>query len=129
MIATFLQTTEWFCLVYVAVMNLGYLELTVVSFVVLGRYVRRHSLEVPQIYSDFEPPVTVIVPAHNEELTVVATVRSLLQLRYPQFEIVVVNDGSKDGTLAALRAAFNLQRFPEALRVRLRTAHVRGIYR
>jgi len=129
MIAAILETVEWCCLVYTVGLNLGYLTLSVVSFVVLGRYAQRRSFEVPDVYSEFEPPVTVIVPAYNEEPTVVATVRSLLQLRYPQFEVVVVNDGSKDGTLSALKEAFNLREFPEALRLRLTTAHVRAIYR
>jgi cellulose synthase/poly-beta-1,6-N-acetylglucosamine synthase-like glycosyltransferase len=124
-----LEITQWFCLVYVGVMNIGYLTLTVVSFVALGRYTRRHSLEGPEVYSDFEPPVTVIVPAYNEELTVVASVRSLLQLRHPQFEVIVVNDGSKDRTLAALIEAFDLSPFPEVLRVRLKTTRVRTVYR
>lgn len=129
MTSMLIEAVQWCCLIYMAGINLGYLALTVISFFVLGRYARRHTVEVPQAYSDFEPPVTIIVPAHNEELTVVATVRSLLQLRYPQFEIVVVNDGSKDGTLPALIEAFGLKTFPEALRVRLRTARVRGVYR
>src|SRR5690349_17175892 len=128
MIATSLEITQWFCLVYVGVMNVGYLVLNMVAFVALGRYVERHSLEVPEVYSDFEPPVTVIVPAYNEELTVVASVRSLLQLRYPDFEVIVVNDGSKDGTLAALIEAFDLRPFPEVMRVRLKTARVRRVY-
>jgi cellulose synthase/poly-beta-1,6-N-acetylglucosamine synthase-like glycosyltransferase len=129
MIDTILEVTQWICLAFVGLMNLGYLALTVVSFVVLGRYARRHSLGVPEVYSDFEPPVTVIVPAYNEELTVVATVRSLMQLRYPQFEVVVINDGSKDRSLDRLIEAFDLRPFPEVLRVRLKTARVRGVYR
>jgi len=129
MIARLLEVTQWFCLTYMGLMNLGYLALTVVSFVVLRRYAERHSLEAPQIYSDFEPPVTLVVPAYNEELTVVATVRSLLQLRYPQFEVVVVNDGSTDRTMSALVEAFDLRPFPEALRLRLKTARVRAVYR
>jgi cellulose synthase/poly-beta-1,6-N-acetylglucosamine synthase-like glycosyltransferase len=129
MIETLLEGAQWFCLTYVATMNLGYLALNVVAFVVIGRYVQRHSLEIPQIYSDFDPPVTVLVPAYNEELTVVASVRSLLQLRYPQFEVVVINDGSRDGTLPALVKAFNMRPFPEVLRVRLKTARVRDVFR
>jgi cellulose synthase/poly-beta-1,6-N-acetylglucosamine synthase-like glycosyltransferase len=128
-IERFLEITQWVCLTYVGLMNLGYLTLNVVSFVVLHRYVQRHSVETPQVFSDFEPPVTLIVPAFNEELTVVATVQSLLQLRYPKFEIVVVNDGSSDRTLAALVEAFELRRFPEVLRIRLKTKRVRGVYR
>jgi cellulose synthase/poly-beta-1,6-N-acetylglucosamine synthase-like glycosyltransferase len=129
MIAILFETVQWCCLVYMAAINLGYLVLSGISFIVLGRYAQRHSLDSPQVYSEFEPPVTVIVPAYNEVRTVVASIRSLLQLRYPQFEVIVVNDGSKDETLAALRDAFHLRPFPEALRVRLPTARVHGVYR
>jgi GT2 family glycosyltransferase len=53
----------------------------------------------------FEPPATVIVPAHNAEATIDECVRSLLELRYPaeKLELRVVDNGSRDGTLAALR--------------------------
>ena len=128
-IGQILAALGWFCMFYVAAINLGYLALNVVSFVVLGRYMRRHPAEDYQPGSDFEPPVSLLVPAYNEAATVVASVRSLLQLRYPQFEIIVVNDGSKDDTLRALQQAFGLEPFPEVLRVRLETARVRGVYR
>lgn len=127
--STLLYVTQWVSLVYIAAMNLGYLALNAASFVVLRRCAPRRSFEMPQVYSEFEPPVTLIVPAHNESLTVVATVRSLLQLRYPKFEIVVINDGSTDDTLAVLQQAFDLRLFPEVVRVRLRTRRVRGVYR
>jgi cellulose synthase/poly-beta-1,6-N-acetylglucosamine synthase-like glycosyltransferase len=52
--------------------------------------------------SHYTPPVTVIAPAYNESLTIEASVRALLSLRYPEFEVVVVNDGSKDATVATM---------------------------
>jgi cellulose synthase/poly-beta-1,6-N-acetylglucosamine synthase-like glycosyltransferase len=128
-IAFLFETAQWFCLFYMAAINTGYIILSAISFVVLGRYSKRHSIDTPQVYSEFEPPVSVIVPAYNEASTVVTTVRSLLQLRYPQFEVIVVNDGSTDDTLAILTETFKLRQFPEALRVRLQTACVRGMYR
>ena len=53
-------------------------------------------------------PVTIIVPAYNEELTVVDTVRSLLALDYRLYEIVVVDDGSGDATSQNLIDAFHM---------------------
>lgn len=60
--------------------------------------------------SDFHVPISVIVPAYNEEVTVVATVRSLLALDYKSYEIVVVDDGSKDETSQRLIEAFQMHR-------------------
>src|SRR3954470_7315117 len=47
----------------------------------------------------FLPPVTLLVPAYNEEVTICESIKSLLRLQYPSFEIVICNDGSKDKTV------------------------------
>lgn len=59
--------------------------------------------------SDFAPPppVTVIVPAYNEEAVIVATLRSVLASDYPRLHCIVVDDGSSDRTAAVLQAAFD----------------------
>lgn len=75
------------------------------------------------------PGISIIAPAHNEEATVVQSVRSLLQLNYPQFEVVLVNDGSKDRTLDAAIAAFGLLAAPVAAAQPIPTKRIRGIYR
>ena len=69
------------------------------------------------------------MPAYNEASTITASVRALLQLRYPDYEIVVINDGSRDETLDVLIREFSLAPFPEAYRQRLETQPVRSIYR
>lgn len=53
-------------------------------------------------------PVSVLMPAYNEEETIVASVQSMLKVDYPEFEVIVCNDGSKDGTMAELIQAFDL---------------------
>lgn len=58
---------------------------------------------------DYYIPVSIIVPAYNEEVTVVETVKSLLALEYKLYEIIVVDDGSKDSTSKKLIEAFNMQ--------------------
>ena len=75
------------------------------------------------------PLVSVIVPSYNEGLTIVDSVRALLALDYEPREIVVVNDGSSDDTLAVLRDTFQMLAAPLAYVQPLATARVRGIYR
>ncbi len=75
------------------------------------------------------PTVTVLAPAYNESASVVASVRSLLTLRYPGLEIVVINDGSTDATLEVLREEFELRRVHPSLGGALVTEPVRGLYR
>jgi cellulose synthase/poly-beta-1,6-N-acetylglucosamine synthase-like glycosyltransferase len=75
------------------------------------------------------PPVTLIAPAYNEEPTCVESIKSLLTLRYPAYDIVVVNDGSKDGTMARLTTAFDLAEAPRAPVADIPTAQVAAVLR
>lgn len=119
----------WFVFAYFIVLNGGYLTLNLLSIVSLRRSEHRRVLdELPQAYTALEIPISILVPAYNEEATIAASVRSLLQLSYSEFEIVVINDGSKDNTLAALQAEFGLQPFPEAFRVQIETQPVKAVY-
>lgn len=78
--------------------------------------------------SEVTPPVTLLVPGYNEQATIVESVRSLLTLQYPELEIIVINDGSKDETLQRLIAAFDLKLVPKALPRRVDYKPVRGVY-
>ena len=125
-----LQALQWFFLSYFILLNGGYILLNLLSLISLRSYIDRHSLDhLPYAYTGFDPPISLLVPAYNEEATIAASLRSLLQLDYPEFEIVVINDGSKDGTLAELTREFALLPFPEAYWRRLPCQEVRGIYR
>jgi cellulose synthase/poly-beta-1,6-N-acetylglucosamine synthase-like glycosyltransferase len=73
-------------------------------------------------------PISMICPAHNEEKTIVDTVRSLQMLNYPEFEIIVVNDGSKDQTLERLLQAYDLRRVDRVYKRSLPTKSVRALY-
>jgi cellulose synthase/poly-beta-1,6-N-acetylglucosamine synthase-like glycosyltransferase len=119
----------WFVFCYFILLNGGYLALNLLSIISLRRSEHRRILnELPQVYSALEIPISILVPAYNEEETIAASIRSLLQLSYSEFEIIVINDGSKDGTLAALQSEFGLQPFPEALRVQIPTQPVKAVY-
>ncbi len=103
--------------------------LDVVAAIHLRRYMEERSLNsLPHGYTGFEPQITLLVPAFNEEATIATTVKSLLQLSYSEFEIVVINDGSKDNTLDVLIKEFGLIPFPEAYDARLATKPIRTVY-
>jgi cellulose synthase/poly-beta-1,6-N-acetylglucosamine synthase-like glycosyltransferase len=121
---------QWFFLAYFIMLNAGYLALNALAFVAISRtVVAKEAPGLPGAQSDLWPPVSLLVPCYNEQATIVASVRSLLQLEYPEFEIVVINDGSRDGTLAELELEFGLVAFPEAYRLRIPCRPVRTIYR
>jgi cellulose synthase/poly-beta-1,6-N-acetylglucosamine synthase-like glycosyltransferase len=75
------------------------------------------------------PRVSVLAPAYSEEATIRESVRALLTLSYPNLEVVVVNDGSPDGTLATLEDEFALTPIPPIYRRQLETKAVRGMWR
>jgi cellulose synthase/poly-beta-1,6-N-acetylglucosamine synthase-like glycosyltransferase len=76
----------------------------------------------------FLPTITLLVPAYNEEVTIAESVRSLLRLQYPAFEIVICNDGSKDRTVDVLRREFHFVRADREYHDHLQTAPIRAFY-
>lgn len=97
----------------------------------LSKYLKK------MLYSDYKKyissenmiPISLLAPAYNEEATIVENVKSMLSLKYPLFEVVVVNDGSKDNTLKLLIEAFNLSNIKQPIRYHISTQKVRGIYK
>lgn len=121
---------QWFFLLYFLAVNSGYLLLNLLSYFSMRRHLDAQVLgELPQAYTNFKPPISLLAPAYNEAPTIAASVRSLLQLTYHEFEIIVINDGSKDGTLEELMREFDLIPFAEAYWRKLPTRPVRGIWR
>lgn len=128
--AEWLNGLQWAFLSYFILLNGGYIVLNLLSLISLRRYIDHHCLDhLPQARTGFDPPISLLVPAYNEEASITPSLKSLLQLDYPEFEIIVINDGSKDGTLAELKREFALLPFPEAYRRSVPCKEVRGIYR
>ena len=119
-----------FILVYFCALNLSYLLLFLVSLVEVVRFLRRTFFSDYQqiLRSDLTLPISLLVPAHNEEHTIVDTVRSLRMLNYPQFEIIVINDGSTDRTLERLLEAYELRRVDRVFKRSLDHKPLRGVY-
>ncbi|MBA3678154.1 MAG: glycosyltransferase [Sphingosinicella sp.] len=79
-------------------------------------------------YASHTPPIAVLAPAYNEEVTIVESVTSLLALHYPDFEVIVINDGSKDGTLRQMIDSFGLAQVERFYDLSVQHNPIRGLY-
>lgn len=126
-----LELIQVVLLAYFVVLNLLYSAL---SFVAL-RTVVVHARELSNLAlrdlleREVYRPVSILVPAHDEERTIVASVRSFLALQYPRFEVIVVSDGSTDATMERLIEAFALVEDPRVWSAKLPTTRVRRVLR
>jgi cellulose synthase/poly-beta-1,6-N-acetylglucosamine synthase-like glycosyltransferase len=116
---------------YFVLWNASQIAMAGVAGRFLWRYYRRRTVRNRALAARLAAPplVSIIVPARNEAPTIVESVSALLALDYEAREIVVVNDGSSDDTLALLHDAFQLVAAPLAFEQPLKTAPVRGAYR
>lgn len=111
------------------VQNLFYLALLAIALTSLALRPPREGVRA--LWSslvDVAPPLTVLVPAHNEEHTIVESVRALLALQYPDVRVIVIDDGSTDRTLARLIDAFALERRPPPAHSPMPHAPVRALW-
>ena len=83
-----------------------------------GRYVASENLL----------PISLLIPAYNEEENIVSNIKSLLKIDYPQFEIIVVNDGSNDRTHEFIVESFGLYKIESAVKTSIPTKEIRGVY-
>ena len=101
---------------YSVAINSSFVVLTVLAMSDYAAYRRRSDFAAYD--ESFAEPlargVSVLMPAYNEELTIVASVEAMTSLRYPDFEVIVIDDGSKDATVATMIAAFDMVEFPLA---------------
>jgi cellulose synthase/poly-beta-1,6-N-acetylglucosamine synthase-like glycosyltransferase len=92
------------------------------------RWLPKERLEIAALRSGWLPSVSVIVPAYNEEITIVRTIESVLRVSYPDIEVIVVSDGSTDRTLAALAESFQLRPSNERPHGELAIQRVRAVF-
>ena len=122
---------NYFLAYYSLAINLSYLTLLGLSFQNLLKQAKLWNLKnVTMLYrNQMIPSISIVAPAYNEEKTIIASARSLLNLNYPNYELVIVNDGSNDNTLETLITDFGLIRTDYLFKESLPTAPIRGIYR
>ena len=112
------------------VQSVIYLAQLIVAFLELRQHHHRVSRTDPwwMLTSGVALPISILVPAYNEEETIVENVRSMLALHYPDFEVIVINDGSKDHTLAVLIEALGLQKLERVWHADVPHQEIRGLY-
>lgn len=88
---------------------------------------RRNALK-NELMDDYYLPVSILVPAYNEGITIESTIRSLLELDYKLYEIIVVDDGSTDQTSQIVREAFHMAHIRRPIQRKLKCAPVEAVY-
>lgn len=116
---------------YSVAVNLSYLILMCFSYVNLRKQSRLWNLKnVSMLFrKQMLPSISIVAPAYNEELTIIDSTNSLLNLNYPDYELIIVNDGSSDETLQTLITHYSLVRSEYLYKTSLPTEPIRGIYR
>ena len=109
----------------------SYIVMSFISGVEMVKYMRKNSFVdySPVISSPFSPSVSIIAPAYNEGNTIVENIRSLLSIHYADFEVIIVNDGSKDDSLEKVIQHYNLEKVDFLIQHKIPTKPIRGIYK
>lgn len=118
-----LVIVDWLVLGYFVAINSSYLVLIILAAVEFARHMRIQSAigYEDSFVNPLAKPVSIILPTFNEEGGIVTSVSAMLALRYAEFEVVVVLDGSTDGTFDALDRAFDLVEVPCVVPADVRT--------
>lgn len=127
----FTRFADHFILVYSCLLFGTYFILSFFSAIDIKNYIRKNSfIDYRSILTaPSAPSVSIIAPAYNEAATIVENVRSLLNIHYVNFEVIIVNDGSKDNTIDLLKEAYQLELVPFAIEKKLDHKPIRGIYK
>ena len=127
---TWLSVVSTFFLCYFIALDAVYATLFAISFYQSGVHMRRLALGGDDIVlqSPLTPPISIILPAFNEEACIVDSVDAVRLLEYSELEIIVVDDGSTDGTLERLTEAYDLVLSRTPLRLQLPSKPTRAVY-
>ncbi len=130
MIEYIVQVINWSFMIYIFVYALIFFVSTMYSIISLHEHMERkryqNGLALDKDSSII--PISILVPAYNEELTVIECINSLLKLHYPIYEIVIVDDGSSDKTREIIIETFNLKKMDKKLRNIVHSKKILDVY-
>ncbi len=126
----FIRFYNYMMIGYFLIICTVYFILNILSFKVIRSYTRKIAhTELKNLFRFSNVrPISVVVPAYNEGNTIVNSTHAFLQLEYPEFQIIVVNDGSKDDTLDKLLTHFTMEKVPFGMIEDIKTKLIQGIY-
>lgn len=126
-----LEIIIWIIFVFTCFIMASYLILSYLSYKAMRLYFTKNSFANYHtiLNSPLAPPLSIISPAYNESKTIVDNVRTQLALHYNDYEVILVNDGSRDDSLERLIAAFHLEKRDIKIPQHLPTKEVKGVYR
>ena len=126
----FLIDVNVYLIFYFVAINIIYIVLFILALIGSKRTVNlAKTKKFSLLFTDkLLPGISIIAPAYNEEKSIIESVTSLLNLKYPNYEVIVVNDGSKDDTLSVMIKHFNLIRIHSVHENSLNTKKIRGVY-
>lgn len=117
--------------IYMVSIILSYISMLAIAAVEENRQTKldKKTQDADYVNTLYAKPVSIIVPAYNEEEGIVESIYSLLNIRYPQAEYIIVNDGSTDGTQAKVMEEFEMFPVNRIVRKQLETKEMKQIYR
>lgn len=130
LILNLLLYSSYFILGYFLIINTLYFIFLIIARQEIKNFYKTYKYKNSNLIfqSKIIPPISILLPAYNEEHTIINSIRSLLLTHYPQLEIIVVNDGSTDETLDVLKKEFNLNSIPTVFPEYITTKKIKGLY-
>jgi len=127
----FLYVVDTLVFIYAITICSFYLFLALMSASEMRRYLHKnYKADYKQILSSpFSPSISIIAPAYNEGATIIQNVRSMLSLEYNNFDLIIINDGSKDDSIAKLVEKYDLVEVPFDYLATIPTKPIKAIYK
>ena len=127
----FTKFADHFILIYSCLIFATYVILSTYSGLDIINYIRKNSfIDYRTILTaPTAPSISILAPAYNEQATIVDNIRSLLNIHYVNFEVIIINDGSKDKTLQLMIDAYDLEPVPYAYENKIDSKPIKAVYK